>query len=92
MNRIKIELKDNSEGYSFAIGRLDKDIEEQKLSIFESNDKKEMIKWLNKTIRRKCKKTTEDNLWFCFDYKNKKDIYTIDEINKNLDNEGIFII
>ena len=92
MTKIKIELKDNPKGYSFAIGILDKDLDKQKILVYESDNKKKMIKWLNKTIVRKCKKMKETNLWFCFNYREKTDVYTIEEIQKSLNKEGIFII
>ena len=89
---IHLELLDRRDGYSFAIGRMNKNEILGNYSVFESSDKKEMIRWLNKTIKRKCERTSEYDLWFCFDLKNNGNIYTLEEIEKNLNKEGVFTV
>lgn len=89
---IHLELLDRDDNYSFAIGRMNKNEELGKYSTFESKDKKEMIKWLNKIIKKKCRRTSEYNLWFCFDLNHNGEIYTLKEIENNLSKEGVFTI
>lgn len=89
--RIKLDIIDRPI-YSFAVGRINKSEELGKYSTFESEDKKEMVKWLNKIIKKKCRRCSEYDLWFCFDLKNNGEVYSLKEIENNLDKEGKFTV